>query len=80
MCIHEIVGDYHRGCQHFHGRYYTGQVTDCNSENCKSSKAHKHTARNCGCIAVVTDDRRVQNLIQTKHEDCQPAFRGHEES
>lgn len=24
MCHHEIVGDYHRGCGHFHGRYFTG--------------------------------------------------------
>ena len=38
--------------QHFHGRYYTGEVKDCNSPNCKSSKAHRHTARNCGCINV----------------------------
>ncbi|KAF9784775.1 hypothetical protein BJ322DRAFT_869527 [Thelephora terrestris] len=71
MCEHEIVGDYYRGCGHFHGRYYTGEVQDCNSTNCKASKAHKHTARNCGCINVVTNVNRVQNMFQAKHPDCQ---------
>ncbi|KIM57011.1 hypothetical protein SCLCIDRAFT_17068 [Scleroderma citrinum Foug A] len=71
MCEHEIVGDYYRGCGHFHGRYFTGHVIDCNSSGCKTSQAHRHkTAPNCGCPKVVTEDRRVQNLFQTPHPDC----------
>ncbi|GBE87234.1 hypothetical protein BKA93DRAFT_816010 [Sparassis latifolia] len=72
MCEHEIVGDYHRGCQHFHGRYYTGERTDCNSEKCKTSQAHKHLpTQRCNCPAVVTDRHRVQNMIHAPHPDCQ---------
>ncbi|KAF8556778.1 hypothetical protein OG21DRAFT_1436516 [Imleria badia] len=73
MCHHEVVGDYYRGCGHFHGRYYTGEVTDCNSQRCKTSKSHMHkTATNCGCPTVVTEDRRIQNLFQMPHPDCGP--------
>ncbi|EGN94706.1 hypothetical protein SERLA73DRAFT_187763 [Serpula lacrymans var. lacrymans S7.3] len=71
MCLHEIVGDYYRGCGHFHGRYFTGEMSDCNASRCKTSKSHMHkTAPNCGCPSVVTEDRRVQNLYQTPHPDC----------
>ncbi|KAG6374072.1 hypothetical protein JVT61DRAFT_4713 [Boletus reticuloceps] len=39
--------------QHFHGRYFTGEVSDCNSQRCKTSKSHMHkTAPNCGCPTV----------------------------
>ncbi|KAL4071538.1 hypothetical protein V8B97DRAFT_1960664 [Scleroderma yunnanense] len=72
MCHHEVVGDYYRGCGHFHGRYFTGDVIDCNYSGCKTSKSHRHkTAINCGCPEVVTENRRVQNLFQTPHPDCQ---------
>ncbi|GJE93023.1 hypothetical protein PsYK624_091820 [Phanerochaete sordida] len=75
MCEHEVVGDFYRGCQHFHARYYTGEVTDCKAEECKTSSNHMHkTARRCDCSTVVTELRRVQNMIQMPHEDCAPAF------
>lgn len=39
--------------QHFHARYYTGEVKDCKSEHCKTSSSHVHkTARRCECVAV----------------------------
>ncbi|KAH9936905.1 hypothetical protein B0H21DRAFT_698934, partial [Amylocystis lapponica] len=69
------VGDFHRGCQHFHGRYYTGEKTDCNSAACKTSRAHKHApAMACSCKTVVTELRRVQNLIHARHAECDPAL------
>ncbi|KAI9453807.1 hypothetical protein HD554DRAFT_2207594 [Boletus coccyginus] len=72
MCHHEVVGDYYRGCGHFHGRYFTGEVSDCNSPRCKTSKSHMHkTALNCGCPPVVTENRRIQNLFQMLHPDCE---------
>lgn len=47
------VGDRYTGCGHFVALYETGEVTDCMSEDCKTSSAHKHkTAKNCGCPAV----------------------------
>ncbi|KAI0683953.1 hypothetical protein BC835DRAFT_1294494, partial [Cytidiella melzeri] len=65
------VGDFYRGCQHFHGRYYTGKVVDCMSPTCKTSAHHRHkTSRHCLCIAVSTELRRVQNLIHTPFEGC----------
>lgn len=38
--------------QHFHGRYFTGETLDCGSDSCKTSRAHKHKANNCGCAEV----------------------------
>ncbi|KAF4568412.1 hypothetical protein EYR40_010181 [Pleurotus pulmonarius] len=71
MCRHEIIGDYYRGCGHFHGRYYTGEIHDCLRDTCKSSAKHKHkTARNCGCPEIVTDDNQVQNMFQANHPEC----------
>ncbi|KAI0782443.1 hypothetical protein BC629DRAFT_1289469, partial [Irpex lacteus] len=65
------VGDFYRGCQHFHGRYYTGKVVDCMSSTCKTSAHHKHkTARACLCPTVITEARRVQNLIHAPYEGC----------
>ncbi|KAF8968773.1 hypothetical protein BDZ97DRAFT_1797979 [Flammula alnicola] len=72
MCKHEIIGDFYRGCGHFHGRYYTGETMDCGSDICKTSRAHKHkTANNCGCPEVVIEDRRIQNMFQIPFPECQ---------
>ncbi|KZT67899.1 hypothetical protein DAEQUDRAFT_712829 [Daedalea quercina L-15889] len=72
MCEYELIGDYYRGCQHFHGRYHSGERFDCNNPHCKTSSAHVHSqGSNCGCPAVETDRNRVQNMFYTKHEDCQ---------
>ncbi|KDR65334.1 hypothetical protein GALMADRAFT_131408 [Galerina marginata CBS 339.88] len=71
MCSYEIVGDYYRGCQHFHGRYYTGQVISCDDKFCKTSPFHKHkTTKNCTCAEIVVEDRRVQNLFQVAFVKC----------
>ncbi|KAI0776622.1 hypothetical protein BD413DRAFT_468330 [Trametes elegans] len=71
MCEHEIIGDYYRGCKHFHGRYYSGEKTDCGSPTCKTSAAHVHPpTMGCRCPTVATERRRVQNMYQTKHPDC----------
>ncbi|OSX56953.1 hypothetical protein POSPLADRAFT_1158044, partial [Postia placenta MAD-698-R-SB12] len=67
------IGDYYRGCQHFHGRYYSGESFDCHSENCKTSQAHKHArGTNCTCKPVIIDRNRVQNMFYTHHPDCAP--------
>ncbi|TBU24842.1 hypothetical protein BD311DRAFT_780691 [Dichomitus squalens] len=72
MCEHEVIGDFYRGCQHFHGRYYTGERVDCRSPKCKTSAAHAHSPTiACRCQAVVVDKKTVQNMIQAKHPDCQ---------
>ncbi|TFK27320.1 hypothetical protein FA15DRAFT_666616 [Coprinopsis marcescibilis] len=72
MCKHEAIGDFYRGCGHFHVRYYTGETLDCGSDSCKSSASHKHkTANNCGCPEVVMEDRRVQNMFQAPFPECQ---------
>ncbi|KIL64537.1 hypothetical protein M378DRAFT_162982 [Amanita muscaria Koide BX008] len=74
MCQHEIIGDYYRGCGHFHGRYYTGETSDCHSSCCKTSTYHKHkTAINCGCPEVITEKRKIQNLFQVPFPECQRA-------
>ncbi|PCH42870.1 hypothetical protein WOLCODRAFT_73818, partial [Wolfiporia cocos MD-104 SS10] len=66
------IGDYYRGCQHFHGRYYSGERVDCGSPDCKTSRSHKHPkGTNCGCTAVATDRQRVQNMFYTHHPDCE---------
>ncbi|KAI0669032.1 hypothetical protein C8Q78DRAFT_224898 [Trametes maxima] len=53
MCEHEYIGDYYRGCKHFHGRYYTGEKVDCGSQTCKTSAAHIHPpTMNCRCPTV----------------------------
>ncbi|TFK97839.1 hypothetical protein BDV98DRAFT_573885 [Pterulicium gracile] len=71
MCKHQVVGDFYRGCGHFHNDYYTGDVADCGSEVCKSSAAHKHkTARECGCKAFKEDDTKLRNLFRVSHESC----------
>ncbi|KAG2046336.1 hypothetical protein BDR06DRAFT_899431, partial [Suillus hirtellus] len=71
LALYHSVGDYWTGCGHFHGRYFTGVTSDCGSLRCKTSASHMHkTARNCGCLSVVTEDRRVQNLYRTRHPDC----------
>ncbi|KIK09426.1 hypothetical protein K443DRAFT_82365 [Laccaria amethystina LaAM-08-1] len=76
MCKHEIIGDFYRGCGHFHGKYYTGETMDCGSDCCKSSNSHKHkTANKCSCPEIVIEERRVQNLYQTHHADCQRTSR-----
>ncbi|KAF8064206.1 hypothetical protein FPV67DRAFT_1451433 [Lyophyllum atratum] len=59
MCKHEVVGDFYRGCGHFHGRYFTGETKDCKSEECRTSVMHKHkTARNCRCPEVIDEERK----------------------
>ncbi|KAF8904698.1 hypothetical protein CPB84DRAFT_1772608 [Gymnopilus junonius] len=76
MCKHEVIGDYYRGCGHFHGRYYTGETLDCNNVLCKSSRAHKHkSATNCGCQEVVIEDRKIQNMFQIPFPECQRTTR-----
>ncbi|KZT05089.1 uncharacterized protein LAESUDRAFT_656729, partial [Laetiporus sulphureus 93-53] len=66
------IGDYYRGCQHFHGRYYSGEVFDCNSPDCRTSQAHKHSrGLNCRCPSVSVDRQRVQNMFYTKHPECE---------
>ncbi|KAF9528835.1 hypothetical protein CPB83DRAFT_813401 [Crepidotus variabilis] len=71
MCKHEIIGDFYRGCGHFHGRYYTGCIIDCKNDKCKTSGSHKHkSASNCGCAEVIDDDRRVQNMFQIPFPEC----------
>ncbi|KAF8346585.1 hypothetical protein F5887DRAFT_882893 [Amanita rubescens] len=68
------IGDYYRGCGHFHGRYYTGETKDCGSTACKTSGSHKHkTAPNCGCPEVITEERKIQNLFQIPFPECQRA-------
>ncbi|KAI0363931.1 hypothetical protein BV20DRAFT_1039655 [Pilatotrama ljubarskyi] len=65
MCEHEVIGDYYRGCKHFHGRYYTGEKTDC------AGAMHVHPpTMSCRCPTIATEKRRVQNMYQTKHSDC----------
>ncbi|KAI0725549.1 hypothetical protein C8Q72DRAFT_588578 [Fomitopsis betulina] len=72
MCEYELIGDYYRGCQHFHGRYYSGERKDCNYSYCKKSSAHIHAlGTNCSCPEMRTDYNRVQNMFYTKHENCQ---------
>ncbi|KAF9478569.1 hypothetical protein BDN70DRAFT_879804 [Pholiota conissans] len=74
MCKHQVIGDFYRGCGHFHGRYYTGEITDCGSATCKTSVAHRHrTANNCGCPQVVDEDRKIQNMFQHPNPECQRA-------
>ncbi|KNZ77329.1 hypothetical protein J132_05757, partial [Termitomyces sp. J132] len=66
------IGDFYRGCGHFHGRYFTGGVTDCGSTECKASAMHKHkTIRNCPCPEVIDEDRKIQNMFQVPFADCQ---------
>ncbi|EIN05754.1 hypothetical protein PUNSTDRAFT_91335 [Punctularia strigosozonata HHB-11173 SS5] len=70
MCEYEVVGDRYTGCGHFVALYETGEVTDCMSEDCKTSSAHKHkTAKNCGCPAVKWQRRKIQNMFRTKCPD-----------
>lgn len=39
--------------QHFHGRYYSGEKTDCGSKTCKTSAAHAHPPTiGCRCPTV----------------------------
>ncbi|KAG6864799.1 hypothetical protein C0991_007055 [Blastosporella zonata] len=53
MCKHEVIGDFYRGCGHFHGRYFTGEVKDCESSECRASAMHKHkSTRKCQCPEV----------------------------
>ncbi|KAF9040074.1 hypothetical protein BJ165DRAFT_1531050 [Panaeolus papilionaceus] len=61
--------------QHFHGRYFTGETSDCGSDSCKTSRAHKHKANNCGCAEIVVEDRRVQNMFQIPFPECQRTTR-----
>ncbi|PCH35737.1 hypothetical protein WOLCODRAFT_28100 [Wolfiporia cocos MD-104 SS10] len=75
MCTAECVGNQHRygSCNHFVKLYETGSKTDCGSPNCGLSKAHKHTARNCGCPKVYEEQQRVLNIIRDSCEDCKRA-------
>ncbi|KAI0753679.1 hypothetical protein C8Q74DRAFT_1320184 [Fomes fomentarius] len=71
MCEHELIGDYYRGCGHFHGRYYSGERVDCRSSKCKTSSAHAHAPTvSCRCSAIVKDKNKPQNMFQGKHPDC----------
>ncbi|RDX49027.1 hypothetical protein OH76DRAFT_621036 [Lentinus brumalis] len=71
MCEHELIGDYYRGCQHFHGRYYSGERVDCMSPKCKTSTAHIHNPNlGCRCATIVTNRNKVQSVIHAKHPDC----------
>ncbi|KAJ2914901.1 hypothetical protein MD484_g5526, partial [Candolleomyces efflorescens] len=76
MCKHEAIGDFYRGCGHFHVRYFTGETLDCGSTACKTSASHKHkTANNCGCPEIVIEERRVQNMFQAPYPECQRTSR-----
>ncbi|KIM35733.1 hypothetical protein M413DRAFT_53245, partial [Hebeloma cylindrosporum] len=70
------IGDFYRGCGHFHGRYYTGEILDCNSPICKTSQRHMHkTAPNCGCLEIVVENRKIQNMFQIQFPKCPPISR-----
>ncbi|TFK37570.1 hypothetical protein BDQ12DRAFT_684901 [Crucibulum laeve] len=72
MCKHEVIGDFYRGCGHFHGRYFTGETLDCGSDSCKTSSAHKHkTTKACTCPEIVMEERRIQNMFQIPFPECQ---------
>ncbi|KJA22108.1 hypothetical protein HYPSUDRAFT_41233 [Hypholoma sublateritium FD-334 SS-4] len=76
MCNHKVIGDFYRGCGHFHGRYFTGEYVDCLSQICKTSSVHKHkSATNCGCDEVVTEDRKIQNMFQIPFPECKKTSR-----
>ncbi|EKM75399.1 hypothetical protein AGABI1DRAFT_80003 [Agaricus bisporus var. burnettii JB137-S8] len=76
MCKHEVVGDYYRGCGHFHLRYFTGKVSDCDLTVCKTSKKHAHgNKKNCDCPEVIVEDRKVENLFQNPFSQCQRTTR-----
>ncbi|KAF5329438.1 hypothetical protein D9619_008992 [Psilocybe cf. subviscida] len=77
MCHHEIIGDFYRGCGHFHGRYYTGEKKDCGNAACKTSRAHKHKSSTvaCNCPEVVQEDRKIQNMFQINFPKCERTSR-----
>ncbi|KAF9450497.1 hypothetical protein P691DRAFT_810174 [Macrolepiota fuliginosa MF-IS2] len=76
MCKYEVVGDYYRGCGHFHQRYYTGAVTDCGLAVCKTSKQHSHgSSKDCDCPEVVVEDRKVENMFQSAFGQCKRTAR-----
>jgi len=76
MCAREHVGDYYTACGHFCGLYYSGNTTDCNLRDCKTSNSHIHkpnSAAFCICPAVVTDVRKIQSTWNTKCAECEDA-------
>ncbi|KAF8899955.1 hypothetical protein CPB84DRAFT_1108317 [Gymnopilus junonius] len=59
--------------QHFVKSYYSGERIDCNSPTCGLSVAHVHTAPNCPCPKVATDERRIQSMFHKPCDDCRNA-------
>ncbi|KAJ6476283.1 hypothetical protein C8R45DRAFT_834019, partial [Mycena sanguinolenta] len=64
------VADRYTACQHLEILYETGNITDCGNERCKTSSAHKHTARECGCASYRTNNARIRNMFRTPCPTC----------
>ncbi|EPT02432.1 hypothetical protein FOMPIDRAFT_1087248, partial [Fomitopsis schrenkii] len=55
---------------HYVKQYESGVKKDCGSPTCGLSKAHKHTARQCGCPKVYQEEQRIMNLIRYYCDAC----------
>ncbi|TFL05587.1 hypothetical protein BDV98DRAFT_560282 [Pterulicium gracile] len=73
MCGREVVGDWYRPCRHFIKAYDTSNTSDCMSERCGLSSAHKHTARLCGCPLVEHEIQKIQNMFRFPCDSCKQA-------
>ncbi|OSX61688.1 hypothetical protein POSPLADRAFT_1144760, partial [Postia placenta MAD-698-R-SB12] len=58
---------------HYVKLHETGVKVDCGSSQCALSKAHRHTARNCGCPRTYQEIQRIQNLYRTRCPACESA-------